>query len=267
MLDAISPLARVRVFQAFQQVQASISGGSLAGLVCECRDAYGDLLVRLAEKPQVPPVPTLVILRPVESDIISFTKMVRSGWPALARVAGESRGAEEVRAVVQHHWSPEASAPIVHRLFERSQLQPDVLLVIAMISGSKRLSVGAFARVAQLSERTLERRLAIARLPCARRLLAWATVLHSVWRLEVAGERVKEASVKAGFLTREAFTSFIRRHSGRPVSDLCQAGSFVEMLDTFLAELSTDPRFSMFGVIRNKVAGPALEPLIRSELS
>jgi hypothetical protein len=82
--------------------------------------------------------------------------MVRSGWPALARVAGESRGAEEVRAVVQHHWSPEASAPIVHRLFERSQLQPDVLLVIAMISGSKRLSVGAFARVAQLSERTLE---------------------------------------------------------------------------------------------------------------
>jgi AraC-like DNA-binding protein len=241
ILDAVSPISRVRVFQAFQDVQESIRKECLTGLICECRDAYGYTLVTFAEGQDVHSLPTLVFLRPVECEVISFTKLAQTGWPAIARVAGQTGLGDAARAVVEDHWPPEASAPIMRELVARSPSQLDMLLVIAMIAGSRRLGVAEFAWLARVSERTLQRRLAIAGLPCARRLLAWAMILHSAWRLEVIGQRVKEAGVSAGFLTREAFTSFVRRHSGFTLSRLCQDGSFRENMETFLSELYYRP--------------------------
>jgi AraC-like DNA-binding protein len=238
VLGAVAPFAHARVCQSLHDVHASIASGRLTGLVCECQDAYGQRLGSTLATGQSPlDVPTLIFVRPIASDVTSFSEVVRSGSPALARVAGQADVCGAVRAVIERRWSPEASAPIVRQLAEQSPTPLDVLLVIAMIAGSKRLGVTAFAQLARVSERTLQRRLAIAGLPRAGRLLAWATVLHSAWRLEVGGERVKEASVTGGFLTREAFTSFIRRHAGRTVSHLCKEGSFFQALNAFLTEL------------------------------
>lgn len=238
VLGALAPFGYARVCQSVEDVHASIANGGLTGLVCECRDSYGQHLGSgLASGQAALDVPTLIFVRPVASDVSFFSDVVHSGSPALARIAGQAGIADVVRAVIESRWSPEASAPIVRQIAEHSPTSLDMLLVLAMIAGSKKISVTTFAQLAHISERTLQRRLAIAGLPPAVRLLGWATMLHSAWRLEVAGERVKEASVTGGFRTREAFTGFIRRHAGCTASRLCDEGSFHDTLGAFLAEL------------------------------
>lgn len=238
----MAPFACARVCQSVNDVHASIAAGGLTGLVCECRDSYGRQLGSvLASGQSALDVPTLILVRPIASDVSFFREVARSGLPALARISGQAATGEVVRSVIENRWSPEASAPIIRKIAEHSPTSLNMLLVLAMIAGSRRLSVTAFAKLASVSERTLQRRLAIAGLPPAVRLVGWATMLHSAWRLEVAGERLKEASASGGFSSREAFTGFIRRHGGCTASRLRNAGSFHQMLGAFLAELSGIP--------------------------
>jgi len=239
VLDALAPFARGRVCQSVKDVHASISDGAIVGLVCECRNSYGRHLASgLAADQAAFDVPTRIFVRPLASDVSFFSEVVISGLPALARVTGQAGIADAVRSVMKTRWSPEASATIIRQIAEHSPTSLDTLLVIAMIAGSKKLSVTAFAQLAHVSERTLQRRLALSGLPPAVRLLGWATMLHSAWRLELGRERVKESSISGGFPTREAFTGFIRRHGGCTVSQLRQEGSFLHTLQGFLTELS-----------------------------
>jgi AraC-like DNA-binding protein len=239
-ITALAPFARVRLCQSSQDLQASIANDALTGVICECRDSYGlQLAPGLVSAPTGLDVPTLILLRPLAPDALFFSDLVCSGLPALARIRGQVEMGDLVRSVVEGRWLPEANAPIIRALADRLGAPVETTLVIAIIAASRRLRVRAFAQLAQMSERTLQRRLASAGLPSAARLLAWGTTLHSAWRLEIRGEGVKETSAGSGFPTREAFTGFIRRHAGCTASDLARRGSFLHKLETFLAEITS----------------------------
>jgi len=239
ILNAVAPFADLRICNSLQDLRTGIATGDITGVVCECRDSYGvPLRARLLSGSIGDKVPALIFLRPTPLDVSFFSHIVRSGLPALARVTGQADIGDVVRSVLEHNWSLEATAPIVRRIIERFAAPLDMILMIAIIAGSKRLAVNSFAQLTRMSERTLQRRLAIAGLPPASRLLSHATMLHSAWRLEVGGDRVKEVVAASGFVTREAFTSFVGRHAGCTVSHLTREGTFIQMLDDFLAELS-----------------------------
>jgi AraC-like DNA-binding protein len=239
VLDAVAPLARVRLCPSSQDLRANIESGDLTGVVCECRDSYGlPLSAGLASGHAWRDVPTLCFLQPTAADVLFFTDLVCSGLPARGRVTGQAEIGDVVRSVVEHRWLPEAGASIIRQIVERLPAPPELVVVLAVIAGSRRIGVRAFAQLAHMSERTLQRRLADARLPTAVRLLAWATTLHSTWRLERDGDRVKQVGAASGFQSRQAFTSFIRRHTNCSASGLSRRGSFLQVLEEFIAELA-----------------------------
>lgn len=238
VINALAPLARVCVCQSLQDLQAILAKGAMSGVICECRDSYGlPLGPGLASVEFGLDVPTLIFMRPTASDVSFFSDLVRRGVPALARVTGQADIGDVVRSVIKRRWFPEATAPIIRHIAGCLATPLEMTLVIAMIAGSIRLDVNTFARLAGVSERTLQRRLAVAGLPSASRLLTIALTLHSAWRLEIRGDRVKEVVAASGFTTREAFTSFIRRHASCNASDLSQQGAFHRLLEGFVAEL------------------------------
>src|SRR6185436_11061120 len=98
-------------------------------------------------------------------DVSFLSDLVCSGVPALARITGQADIGDVVRSVIMCRWSPEASAPIIRQIAKRLDTPLEMTLVIAIIAGSIRLGVNAFARLAGVSERTLQRRLAMAGLP------------------------------------------------------------------------------------------------------
>jgi AraC-like DNA-binding protein len=161
-----------------------------------------------------------------------FTDVDRSRWCDLI---------EELRERYQagRGFSPEANAMIIRRIAEDSALPLDQLLVTSIVAGARRLEVTPFARLAGLPERTLERRLAVSGLPRAVSLLASSMTRHSTWRLEIEGQRVKEAAIAGGFVSRDAFAAFIRRHAGCALSHLAKPGSFLRMLERFQVELTS----------------------------
>ena len=108
-----------------------------------------------------------------------------------------------------------------------------------------------------MPERTLERRLALSGLPRAVSLLASSMTLHSTWRLEIEGQRVKEAAMAGGFVSRDAFAAFLRRHAGCALTHLAKPGSFLRVLERFQGELTSTASF------RRESRG--LRPLARSD--
>lgn len=238
VLNTLIPLTAVHLCDSLQDLRVGITNGRFSAVICECRDSFGlPLGPSLASESTGSNVPTLVFLRPTPADVSFFSHLVLSGVPALARVTGQADIGDVVRSVIKNHWSPEANAPIIRQIAKRFAGPLEVILALAIIAGSRRLGVGEFAQLARVSERTLQRRLAIAGFPPVSRLLSQATTLHSAWRLEMRGDRIKEVVAASGFLTREAFTSFIGRHASCTVSALSRQGAFLHMLDAFLAEL------------------------------
>jgi|SRR5690348_7319927 AraC-like DNA-binding protein len=217
---------------------------NLKAVVCGVRDAYG-LPLGKEEKSALAElnVPIVCIVRPVMTDLACIVELVCGGIPALVRLDARQGYSDMVRSLIDREFSPEATAMIIRRIAEDSALRLDPLLVMSIVAGVRRLEVKAFARLAGLPERTLERRLAVSGLPRAVSLLASSLMLHSTWRLEIEGQRVKEAAVAGGFTSRDAFAAFIRRHAGCTLTHLAKPGSFLRLLERFQRELRPTASF------------------------
>ncbi len=119
------------------------------------------------------------------------------------------------------------------------------ILVAAALAGVVRRHVPAFARSFGWSERTVSWLLRREGLPDASSLLAWALILHTVWRLDVLRQAPKRVAFHTGYAGIggvSALSEFIFRRTGRRLRTLRSSGSFATLQSACLAELSWNGR-------------------------
>ena len=112
------------------------------------------------------------------------------------------------------------------------------IVAATLCVGRRRAYVNNVASHVGIAVRTLEWRLARAKMPSAKDLLRWALLLHATWGLEHHGRRLKQVAASAGFSSTPAFTNFVRRNSGISPTKLREPGSFVELLRQYACRLS-----------------------------
>jgi hypothetical protein len=95
------------------------------------------------------------------------------------------------------------------------------------------------ARMARLSPRTLEARLAKAGYPRAQTIAAWYRILYVAWCLDTEGLALKQlvGAGDEGLRARRALGNLVKRHTTLTLASLGAPGSFAALLHRFLTRL------------------------------
>lgn len=120
------------------------------------------------------------------------------------------------------------------RIIERlvAVAPPKAMLILTAVAaiGARRTTVPQLAAACGLSSRTLEWRLATARLVSGARVLGMMLSLHAAWYLDVLDLTVKQTAANCGFASRTALANFLKRHTHLAPSALGESSGFERLL-------------------------------------
>lgn len=220
----------VHEYETPDAIAAACRTQSLGAIVC----GLGPGLERCSSLPLVPPpaVSLPLILRIDLSAGGAVRVMDRVDVAAGARLSIRSVSAldADVLETLEGDW-PSADVLIARSLLRGlQQLRGDVAAGVAAC-GTRRCNAATLAHACGVAPRTLQWRLAHAGSPTARRLLAWAVTLHTLWRLEVLMWPLKRVAAHAGFRSPEALSNYVLRQVGERPTKLAVRSGFHEVLE------------------------------------
>lgn len=243
LADALRGRSRLVFCDRVDQVREAVAvmgaaGAGIGAVILEPRDCDGipaDALVP-ALRSQVPAAPVLAYCSPAATASGDILAMARAGVSGLLL-----RGYDDVGTALRSALataSDECAARLVLRVLTPALPSPArVVVEHCLLHGREPLTVTGVAHALGVNRKTLVLRMAAAKLPQPRALIAWARLCLVAHALDQGSLTIERAAMDFGYPSAPALRNLCKRLTGLRLGEVRENGGLACMLHLFTRAL------------------------------
>ena len=223
-----------------ERAALAIADSSAVAVVLELDDNFGgDLcVIQTAIARRVPTIPLLIRLDLRTGMIRKMLEHDATAFDVRFSLRGLDDLSECLSRLLLTSSSPTAHHAIVSQLLRHARRSVLDIVVGAAIAGDRRSTVRQLTGLLNISQRSMEERLANAGCTTAKKLLMRMLALHTHWRISRLEWTTKRAAHVAGFESVTDLSRRIERAVGLTLTEMCATRSFDDELSRLAIDLT-----------------------------